>query len=197
MTQYTQSPSWLTRERAIIGGGLILALVVVVFSIIAILNPPANPRAVLIDGVESFAGLVTQHVATSVDYPQTPPVGGPHNAVWQNCGVYTEPVANEHAVHSLEHGTVWITYQPDLPASQLQTLQDITRRSSHRLLSPYPGIDSPIILSAWGFQLRLESADDPRLNQFIQKYEQGPSTPERGAVCSGGQSRTLSQLTSG
>jgi hypothetical protein len=193
----TQSPSWLTRERAIIGGGLVLALVVVVVSIIAILNPPVDPRVIRIDGVESFTGLITQHVTTTVDYPQNPPAGGPHNAVWQNCGVYTEPLANEHAVHSLEHGAVWITYQPELPASQVQTLQDITRRSSHRLLSPYPGIDSPIILSAWGFQLRLESADDPRLNQFIQKYEQGPSTPERGAVCSGGESRTLSQLISG
>jgi hypothetical protein len=197
MTQPIQSPSWLTKERAIIGGGLLLAVVVVVVSILAIVNPPVDPRVVPIQGVETFTGLVTQHVSTPVTYPQTPPAGGPHNAVWQNCGVYTEPLANEHAVHSLEHGTVWITYQPDLPANQVQTLQDITRRGSHRLLSPYPGIDSPIILTAWGFQLRLENTDDPRLNQFILKYEQGPSTPERGAVCSGGESRTLRQLTSG
>jgi len=192
-----QLPSWLTKERAIIGGGLILALVVVALSLTAILNPPVDPRRVLIDGVETIAGLVAQHVNTTVDYPQTPPAGGPHNPLWQNCDVYDEPVANEHAVHSLEHGTVWITYQPDLPADQVQTLADITRRSSHRLLSPYPGIDSPIVLTAWGFQLRVERADDPRVMQFINKYEQGPTTPERGAVCSGGESRTLRQLTGG
>lgn len=187
-------PAWLNTTSIIIGAIVLVAVGTIVFAINAMISPPVNVRTQLIDGVQNFPGLVASHVDGAVNYPQTPPAGGPHNPVWQNCGVYTEPLANEHAVHSLEHGAIWITYQPDLPADQVRALQDITRQSGHRLLSPYPGIDSPIILTAWGFQLRLKSADDPRLMQFILKYEEGPTTPERGAACSGGESRTLREL---
>jgi hypothetical protein len=167
-------------------GGSIGATVLVLGIVLVSSFVNNRNRTADIEGVEFFAVPGGQHVQTAVDYPQTPPVGGPHHPVWQDCGVYDEPVINEHAVHSLEHGAVWITYQPDLPAEQVARLADITRQSSHRLLSPYPGIDSPVIATAWGYQLRLEGADDPRLMQFVLKYEQGPTTPEPGALCSGG-----------
>ena len=122
----------------------------------------------------------------TVSYDQTPPVGGSHSPVWQNCGVYSEPIANENGVHSLEHGAVWITYQPDLLDSEVQALQTLTRQSSFRLLSPYPDLPSPIVISAWGYQLHIEQADDPRLRFFIERYEQSPQGPEPGAPCTGG-----------
>ncbi|MBZ0283910.1 MAG: DUF3105 domain-containing protein [Anaerolineae bacterium] len=185
---------WLTTERLIIGGSL--GLTAVIIGVIVVISGQRNyVTNAVIDGIQIISGLVATHTDAAVEYPQTPPAGGPHNAVWQTCGVYVEPLVNEHAVHSLEHGAVWITYQPDLPADQLQTLQDLTRRGTHRLLSPYPGIDSPIVVSAWGYQLHLERADDPRLGLFIAKYEQGPSTPELGATCSGGETRTVAQLS--
>jgi hypothetical protein len=189
-------PFELTMDRIIIGGSLGLTMLIIAIIGLASVNN-GNVRTAVIDGVQSFPGLVASHVTTPVSYPQTPPVGGAHNPIWQTCGVYTEPIANEHAVHSLEHGTVWITYQPDLAPDQIQTLQNITRRGTHRLLSPYPGIDSPIILTAWGYQLRVQKADDPRIGQFIGKYEEGPTTPELGATCSGGENRTLRQLQGG
>ena len=182
-------PAWLTLDRAMIGG-TVLFVVVIVVVLAANSSRASYVDNLKIDGVEPYAVLSSTHIDGTVNYPQTPPVGGAHSPVWQNCGVYTEPLYNENAVHSLEHGAVWITYQPGLAADQLQKLQDITRQSSHRLLSPYPGIDSPIILSAWGYQLKLDNADDPRLMEFIQKYEQGPTTPELGAACSGGTSIT-------
>jgi hypothetical protein len=86
----------------------------------------------------------------------------------------------------LEHGAVWITYQPDLPAADLQALQTLTRQSGFRLLSPYPDLSSPIVLSAWGYQLSLEQTDDPRLASFIEQYEISPLAPEPGAPCTGG-----------
>src|ERR1051325_4821995 len=64
-----------------------------------------------------------QHLAGKIDYQESPPVGGAHNVVWQNCGIYSTPIHNEHAVHSLEHGAVWITYRPDLPADQVEILR--------------------------------------------------------------------------
>lgn len=126
------------------------------------------------------------HQDGKLTYAQTPPVGGIHNPVWQNCGVYTTPIANENAVHSLEHGAIWITYRPDLPVAEVKQLQGLTRRSSYRLLSPYPELPSPIVASAWGYQLKLGQAADPRLPRFLQQYEQNPQGPEPGALCSGG-----------
>ncbi|HEU5013424.1 MAG TPA: DUF3105 domain-containing protein [Roseiflexaceae bacterium] len=139
-----------------------------------------------ITGVQTFSGLSRDHTNDKVTYPQTPPVGGAHNPVWQNCGVYSQPVQNEHAVHSLEHGAVWITYQPDLPAGEVQKLRALVQNRSYTLLSPYPGLPKPVVASAWGLQLQLDSADDARLAQFIARYAQGPQTPEPGAACSGG-----------
>ena len=46
-----------------------------------------------------------------------PPVGGAHDPEWLECGAYDAPVRDENAVHDLEHGTVWITYDgPARPA---------------------------------------------------------------------------------
>jgi hypothetical protein len=95
-------------------------------------------------------------------------------------------VANENAVHSMEHGAVWITYQPTLPAAEVTTLQHAVAGKSYVILSPYPGLPPTVVASAWGVQLGLAGASDPRLAQFINYYQQGPQTPEQGATCSGG-----------
>jgi len=181
----------LTMERVILGGSLFATLLIIgVIALNSYLNRPID-----IEGVERFS-VIQQHTESAVDYPQTPPAGGSHYPVWQNCGVYLQPLRNELAVHSLEHGAVWITYDPNLPTNEVNTLRNLIQQSSHRLLSPYPGLPSPIVASAWGFQLKLDRADDPRLTQFLRQYEQGRTTPELGAVCSGGESRTLVELSS-
>lgn len=140
-----------------------------------------------IEGVEEFDDLTRNHVQEPVDYAVTPPAGGDHHPVWQNCGAYAEPVEDEMAVHSLEHGAVWVAYREDLPADQLDALEDAVADQPYALLSPYPGLESPVVLSAWGAQLRLEDAHDARIAVFLEKYLQGPQTPEPGAACYGGQ----------
>ncbi len=137
-------------------------------------------------GVHTFAVTQRAHVLGPVAHPQDPPVGGPHSPVWQNCGFYAAPVGSEHAVHSLEHGAVWITYRPDLPQSQVAALRVIATRQSYVLVSPYPGLPAPVVASAWGAQLQLGSADDPRLDQFVRVYRLGDRAPERGGRCWGG-----------
>ncbi|MBN9392482.1 MAG: DUF3105 domain-containing protein [Chloroflexi bacterium] len=137
-------------------------------------------------GITTFGTLSQSHVSGTVTYPQVPPVGGPHNQIWLNCGIYDKPVPNENAVHSLEHGAVWITYQPNLPADQIAQLQTLVRGQTYVILSPYTGLPSPVVASAWSTQLKLQSASDPRLASFLSTYRQGPQTPEPGAACSGG-----------
>lgn len=141
-------------------------------------------------GVEEFdvADGEGNHTQDPVDYEQTPPVGGPHNNVWQNAAFYKEPVQNETAVHTLEHGAVWITYSPDLPQDQKDTLRQLVEGRDCLIASPFPDLPGggPIMASAWGKQLTVESADDEALQGFIGAYLQGPQTPEPGATCTGG-----------
>ena len=159
-------------------------IVIVVGALLYFQNQSANNGN--ISGVVTYSNLARTHVTGTINYPQVPPVGGPHNPVWQNCGIYTSPVPNENAVHSMEHGAVWITYQPSLSTSDIQTLQNLVRGHSYVILSPYTGLPSPVVASAWGVQLKVNSANDPRIAQFITKYEQGPQTQEPGAACTGG-----------
>lgn len=131
----------------------------------------------------------------SVIYPvaDLPPVGGTHHDQWQICGIYNEPIASENAVHSLEHGAVWITHNPDLPADEIADLKSMVRGDNFALLSPYPGLKSPVVLTAWGLQLELDSVSDRRLEEFIERYRVGPQTPERGATCGPGSGGGIGQ----
>ncbi|MBC7443400.1 MAG: DUF3105 domain-containing protein [Ramlibacter sp.] len=144
---------------------------------------PAATEAPLIAGLETF-GNEPSHVTTSVAYPQAPPAGGPHSPVWLDCGVYDRAVPNENAVHSLEHGAVWATYDPALAPADIAALR-AALPGDHVVLSPYPGLGSPIVLTAWNVQLRLDSAADPRIPAFTAAYLNGPTAPEPGESCSG------------
>ncbi len=125
-----------------------------------------------------------------MDYEQTPPAGGEHDPIWQNCGFYSKPVREENAVHSLEHGAVWITYSPDLPQDQVTELQNLAKSQTYILASPYPDLDSPVVASAWGTG-RPRRRRRPRPAELHQAYRLGPQTPEPGAVCTGGTGATL------
>jgi hypothetical protein len=138
-----------------------------------------------IKGLRTYSGLSRNHVTTPVAYSQKPPVGGDHAPVPENCGFYSAAIPAENGVHSLEHGAVWITYRPDLPAAQVGRLRNLTQQT-YVLVSPYPGLPSPVVASAWGRQVRLASASDARLGQFVKAFRQGPQTPEPGAACAGG-----------
>ena len=113
-----------------------------------------------------------------------PPMGGTHRSVWQNCGIYSQPVAPEYAIHTMEHGAVWVTYHPDLAAEDVATLQELVRGEGKILLSPYPDQESPIALTTWSYQLAVDSVDDDRINRFINRYQ--GIAPEATASCQNG-----------
>ncbi|MFD4631520.1 DUF3105 domain-containing protein [Streptomyces sp. NPDC058284] len=132
--------------------------------------------------------LGRDHVTKTVAYPMTPPVGGDHHQAWMTCdaSVYDKEIPNENAVHSLEHGAVWVTYNDKAPAADVKKLADNVSRTTYSLMSPLGKQRSPIMLSAWGHQLTVDSAKDPRVAEFFSKYVQGAQTPEPGAACTGG-----------
>lgn len=181
-------------QREVPWGGIAFFAVIGLVAVVAIGFTFMQTRSSSADGSSSIRGLVTKdglgrgHVGGSVKYDTGPPMGGDHNPVWQNCDgrVYETPLLNEHAVHSLEHGAVWITYRPGLPADQLGVLKGKVTATDYTLLSPYPDQDSPVTLTAWGRQVKLQQATDPRVDRFLRAFVKGPQTPEPGAACSGG-----------
>jgi hypothetical protein len=169
-------------KTVLLGGAIVLGLAALGYLLYLSLKEPE-----VIEDLTRSIGLSRGHDET-VDYNggELPPVGGLHSGVWQNCGIYDEPVLAKNAVHSMEHGAVWIAYHPQMTAEEVDELQQAVRGESYTLLSPYPDLKSPIVLTAWGIQLELESADDDRITTFIDSYQQGPQTPERGATCANG-----------
>jgi Protein of unknown function (DUF3105) len=132
-----------------------------------------------------FTDLSRDHTLAQVNYEVTPPVGGAHRPVWLNCGSYTAPVPDEHAVHSLEHGAIWITYRSDVPAKDVTRLHALSA-SPRVVISPYPTQSAPVIATAWGVQLRLDRADAERLKAFIAVHRDSRTAPEPNGPCIGG-----------
>lgn len=165
---------------------IIAALAITVTGSIQEKNAAAEAAKQPIDGVQTYTGLSRNHVQDAVKYPQEPGVGGDHAAAWTNCGVYTDPVNEQRAVHSLEHGAVWLTYKPDLPAAEIAQLTDLAKVKPYLLLSPDKDQTAPVTATAWGAQLAVQDAGDPRLPTFIGTYAQSPKAPEPGAACTGG-----------
>ncbi|WP_392891911.1 DUF3105 domain-containing protein [Streptomyces sp. LN699] len=132
--------------------------------------------------------LGRNHVETAVKYEMNPPVGGDHHPRWTNCDgdVYANPLPQVNAVHSLEHGAVWVTYNEKAAKADVDTLAAKVGKTPYTMMSPVKEQAGAIMLSAWGKQLTVEKADDPRVAQFFTKYVQGPQTPEPGAACTNG-----------
>jgi hypothetical protein len=170
-----------------------VAALAVVALIVAVVISNATPKRdaadIAIDGVQTWDDVEYVHTNGPVDYAElydmNPPAGGSHNPAWLNCGVYDQPQQNENAVHSLEHGAVWVTYDAStLSEADVATLAD-KLPSSYTILSPYEDLDAPVIASAWGAQVKLDGVDDKRLDDFIEKYWQSPTVPEPGSACTG------------
>ena len=138
---------------------------------------------------KTFDYVGGDHTTDPVRYAETPPAGGPHDPAWDDCGAYSAPVRNENAVHDLEHGTVWITYRPGLAQADVASLQSKLEalKSGRWMLSPYPGLPAPVVVTVWNAQLDLTGADDPRLPTFLAFYGDGHTGPEAAfATCKGG-----------
>ena len=168
----------------IVGGIIVVALIGLGYLLFDSLGGPTPPEPIA--GVVDHEHQERDHVEHEIEGGDLPPVGGSHSSAWQNCGIYDEPISVENAVHSLEHGAAWVTYQPDLPEEDVEMLRDLVRGEDYVLMSPYPGLKSPVVLTAWEVQLELDSTQDERIEEFIGRYQQGPTTPERGATCQDG-----------
>ncbi|HZC18595.1 MAG TPA: DUF3105 domain-containing protein, partial [Rubrobacteraceae bacterium] len=147
-------------------------------------DPSQSPAKSLPEGVKTFPATTNRNVGGSVTYDQDPPTHGDHAPYWQNCGFYGSPVENEAAVHSLDHGAVWITYRPDLLTDQVGVLRGLAQEE-YVLVSPHPRLSALVFATAWRNQLELTGADDPRLRQFVDHFRISKTAPRAGNGCTG------------
>jgi hypothetical protein len=150
------------------------------------------------EGVRTFQYVGAQHRDGPIDYSaepeyqgEVPPAGGVHNNSQQQCGYYDKPVPWSLAVHTLEHGAIWITYRPDLPADQIEKLREMASERE-MLVSPEPNLPAPIVATAWNHQITVDSADSEQLKRFIRFYKDNPEVaPEAAAGCETGSTETM------
>ncbi|MEA2002038.1 MAG: DUF3105 domain-containing protein [Actinomycetota bacterium] len=159
---------------------------VVVAGIVGVIAFSSEPVSGVPLGTETVAVEAPLHVDGELHEEGEVPAGGEHNPVWLNCGYYDTPVESEFAVHSLEHGAVWITYNPSIGADGVDQLRGLVRRDRKIIVSPVNDLEDSVLLTAWGTQLHLDSADDDRVAQFVNEFAGSASAPEPGASCSGG-----------
>ncbi|WP_395639631.1 DUF3105 domain-containing protein [Pseudolysinimonas sp.] len=193
MEQFKKQEAARKRNRLLGIIGAVVALLLVVGTVATVLVINLTPQTVdeeLVSGdyaerVQLYPDLEATHTESRVSYDVEPPVGGPHNPTWLQCGIYDEEQQNENAVHALEHGAIWLTYDPGFATDeQIEALRELAReRGSYMLVSPYGGIGEAMAASAWGAQLRFDDVDDPALGQFIEQYWRSPDSPEPNATC--------------
>ena len=179
------------RNKLLVFGVIGLVLAGLIAAVVVVIKDASEQAAALeeaaggsIEGVVEDPDQTAGH-AEGLNFSgiDIPPMGGDHSGVPLRCDVYKAPITAENALHSLEHGAVWVAYQPELAADDIAILEATAKGEDHVLVAPFPGLRSAVVLTGWGVQLELDSATDPRLDVFMAKYVEGPQTPEPGAPC--------------
>ena len=133
-------------------------------------------------GIEVYPATTNHTVKRPIVYERHPPTNGDHDPLWQNCGFYEEPIEDRHAVHSMDHGVVWITYSPDLSEQQIKSLRPYGKEH-YVVVSPYPGQNTLVTATSWRVQLELKGVDDPRLRRFVNQFRISEIAPLSGNRC--------------
>lgn len=139
-----------------------------------------------INNLVVYENLSNEVVSGPIQYDIEPPPGGPNAGVVQDCGRYRVPVQNETAVASLAVGAVWISYHPDIAEEEIDELESFASSELYVIVAPYPDLRAPIVVTAWGAQVEVESSLDLRIPAFLRDYLENEDAPNHGQRCSGG-----------
>ncbi|MDQ2648380.1 MAG: DUF3105 domain-containing protein [Actinomycetota bacterium] len=156
-------------------------------------DDPDDSGPAVVDADEGIEGVLAiripsaTHVEGEVEYDRTPPAGGDHNPAPARCGFYDEAIPPEFIVHSMEHGAVWLAYAPDLDEASVTLIHDLVRDNPETIATVHPDLEPgvAVVASAWARQLSLTAADDPRLAEFVEQYQDGDQAPEASVDCAG------------
>lgn len=156
------------------------------------------------DLVPGAPAITARHIDGDIDYTgySNPPTYGDHHGFDPNdldsnpgvtprtTGVYTEEQPEEDLIHNLEHGHVWISYNPDLiSGDDLEALEQFVRDGSPNangggvgvILTPRAANDAMIAVASWARLLELDSYDPETIRNFVNtnrgKAPEGFITP--------------------
>lgn len=177
-TPRRQKPAW--RQSLDQWGGLpVLAAVMIAVVLIGVLVWQNRPAATLSPSDEPLMGqevpmTSAAHIndADLMDIqPGLPPAGGPHFPQWLPTGIYDEPQQDGLIVHSLEHGVIWFSYNPDLLSDEdLEVVERVGREFSNDVIvAPRPDNAGALYALSWGRRLEVETpVDADVLRQFVR-----------------------------
>ena len=166
-------------------GGIALLFIVALFASNLISLFPA--RRNIPDGPwERVSDMGAEHIAFDAaheSYNSVPATSGPHYSILgiapTRWGVHDEPLRDEMLVHNLEHGGVGIHYNcPEGCDGLVDMLAALARRAEEVVMSPYPGMDSTIALTAWNFIDKFDEFDKDRIELFVNSHMNSPNAPE-------------------
>ena len=92
-------------------------------------------------------------------------------------GIYSTEQPEEDLIHNLEHGHVWISYNPDLITDRdLQLLELLVRDGSPNpngagvgvIVTPRSANDTAITLASWARLLLLDEFNEETIRNFIE-----------------------------
>ena len=114
------------------------------------------------------------HLQTATDahepYNSDPPTSGPHLPYIAPWGVHTRPIVRELQVHNLEDGGVLVQYNCECPDLAAKLRAVVEKYDKYVIVAPYPGMASPIALTAWTRIETLSAFDEKRIRRFIEAY---------------------------
>lgn len=120
------------------------------------------------------------------EYTSTPPTSGPHYSQTARSGFREEEIPDQHIIHNLEHGDIWIAYHPRVSDEIKKELKQFA--AAKVIITPREANDSDIALAAWGrldaFDIENDAVPVERVKDFIGRYTN--KGPERVPGASGG-----------
>lgn len=153
---------------------IILATILIgTFGVVAYKKKEAPPQTER-PGIEQ-ADKGQKHVADgSVKYDgPEPPTSGDHSSPlpWQ---AYDQPVPDMNIIHNLEHGGIYISYQPGLPPEQVARIKALFTKPygkpdfqpTKALIAPRAANDAPIIMSSWRRSMKLQTFDEQKMIEY-------------------------------
>ncbi len=148
---------------------------------------PAQSPGVTLPG-KIIPDLGRKHVpeTETITYNSTPPTSGSHYDTPAAWGIHLQPPKDEALVHNLEHGGIVISYNPNqVKGKDLKDLRsqvrELSKTNPRLVLTPRPGLDTPIALTAWTYLQTLDRYDPAAVQAFYEAHI------ARGPECQQGQ----------
>ena len=121
------------------------------------------------------------------EYTSNPPSSGPHYGQTAKTGSRDKEIPDQHLIHNLEHGDIWIAYHPRIS----ETMQNQLKKfgASKVVVTPREANETDVALVAWGridtFNIENNLLDKQRIRDFIKRnINRGPERvgPQAGGV---------------